>query len=712
LILATDTICRILIILMLLLLSPSTASPEEQLQDEVEDFADLDLEQMLDVVFTAAKHEQDIGQSPSAITVISREDINTSGATTVPDLLRLVPGMSVIVSSPFFTAITTRLFWTDENNHFLVLIDGREANFDPLGFPPWEVQPIALEDIERIEIIRGPGSALYGANALAGVVSITTRSVPEGASGWVRMDAGEVGRTISGVRASARLGEWGISVGAGTDFSGMFSKPSQNSKEIWKFRALAERRWSESERLLLDLGISRGYGPMTSPMGTVECMFAPNYLRAAYESAALEAQLYWTYAEARADIRTPLEYGGMELAYIKPATIWAHIVDGQIQWTLPKFLDKLLLITGGAARVTWLWSDVLLDAETFDKPGDKMYHEAGLDLWEIRAGAFLQAEFAPTDWLTLTGGSRFDYNTQTGFFPSPRLAAVFRPAKAHFFRVGVARSFRKPAFLETVAHLDVEFPDTSPIIGQGRENFREFMTRVGGNTDLEDEYLTAVEAGYLGRFLDGRLSVSLDCYLSLYRNQIAMDSQIREDAQGLPDLNTSTFMFQHVGADIDVLGGELSVRYTPASSVSLLASWSHRQIINQKADDPPVGNPINQLTLGGRFQSASGLLGSLYAFSRSEVLHTSVENPGGMLEPLQTQHIDHVILLLGRIGWRFELDDQVKLEVGGKLFLPISPFSGRLFQYYEAGGGTTAAGRNYGAQLLTRMVLVYLEGSL
>jgi outer membrane cobalamin receptor len=136
------------------------------------------------VVESAARHKQEIGMSPSAITVITREDIEASGANTVADLLRMVPGMDVAVASPFVTAITSRLYWTYENNHYLVLVDGREANIELFGQSAWEMQPIELEDIQRIEVIRGPGSSLYGANAFAGVVSITTRAVPEKTSGW------------------------------------------------------------------------------------------------------------------------------------------------------------------------------------------------------------------------------------------------------------------------------------------------------------------------------------------------------------------------------------------------------------------------------------------------------------------------------------------------------------------------------------------------
>ena len=142
----------------------------------IDEFALLQEEAMVE---SAARHKQEIGMSPSAITVITREDIEASGANGFADLLRLVPGMEVVITSPSFSSVSTRLDWTFENKNFLVLIDGREANIELLGYTFFELQVVSIEDIQRIEVIRGPGSSLYGANAFVGVVSITTRAVPE-----------------------------------------------------------------------------------------------------------------------------------------------------------------------------------------------------------------------------------------------------------------------------------------------------------------------------------------------------------------------------------------------------------------------------------------------------------------------------------------------------------------------------------------------------
>jgi len=251
-----------------------------------------------DTVTSAARHAQDIGMSPSAITVITREEIEASGATSIPDLLRLVPGMDVVLCSPFYTSVSTRLYWNFENNLFLVLVDGREANLELIGWAPWEIETINPEEIERIEVIRGPASSLYGANAFAGVINITTRPITDQASGWVRMNGGEIGMLSGAAQASARIGDWGVSISGGRDLMGRFTDPRLPGKEVWKFRSIVEYRLSESDSLLLDWGISQGEGATTSAMGTVNFEMDMKVLRLAYKSENLDGQIFWSMAGA------------------------------------------------------------------------------------------------------------------------------------------------------------------------------------------------------------------------------------------------------------------------------------------------------------------------------------------------------------------------------------------------------------------------------
>ncbi len=689
-------------------------APEEDQRDgeaaEDEDFADLGLGGEFDlladqaVVELAARHQQDIGQSPSAVTVITREEIATSGATTIPDLLRLVPGMDVVLVSSFFTSISSRIHWTYENNVYLVLIDGREANVDLFGQAPWEVQPIALEDIERIEIIRGPGSALYGANAFAGVVSITTRPISDETTAAARLLAGEVGVLQTGARAAGRVGDWGFSLSAGLDRANVHTDPRRAAKRVWKARARVEWNIDAGQRLSLDVGAAHGAGAVPTGAGPVAGEFDGRVVRLAYESELIEAQLYWSHNPIHALLDVPLEFGGMQVAEFVPTDTDIHTLDAQLQLSLPRWWDWLLVIVGAAGRANGLFSDQLLDVERFPRTG-----EPGIAYWELRAGTFIHSEWTPAEWVSVTGGLRFDYNTESGHFLSPRLAAVFEPWRDQFLRLGAARAFRKPTFMETRFHPAIRAGASSPV---SQDALDDFMLRAVGNAALDNEEMWSFEVGWLGRWLDGRLRVSVDAYYSLLRNMIELSPELIDHPllPGVPDLDASSAMFQHAAPAVDILGLELAARYSPIDGVGLLASWTHRELVNS-AGRSTDGTPKNLITLGGHFRCDWGLLGSLYLHSRSEFTDRAIDHPDGLLAGYLSRQQPNVFLVLARLGWRFAPVAGFEFETGARLFLPVSPFAAPHLRYYERGGGITPEGRIYGGDQLRRVFSLYLQGS-
>jgi iron complex outermembrane receptor protein len=687
---------------MFLLCSPALAvdtfAEDEEFMDE---FAFLE---EAGVVESAARHKQEIGMSPSAITVITRDDIEASGAETIQDVLRMVPGMDVIMASHIFTSVTARLYWNNENQHYLVLVDGREANDELVGSTFWEIQPIFLDDVERIEVIRGPGSSLYGANALAGVISITTRAMSEETSGWARVAAGEPGMIMAGARASSRISDWGFSFSGGTELSGKFGNPWERGKEIYKVRAVVERNFSEKTRLRLEGGYTDGSGNVATALGQLDSHFKQSVIRLLYEAEGLRGQLYWSRNRGSVIIGSDLIFSGIRLAKFSPVELVIHVIDGEVQWTLPELFEPLMLITGGRVRASNLESATMLDPDYADitSPG---YHQPGLDHWEARAGGFIHGELAPTDWVTVTGGVRLDYNTITGIFLSPRLAAVFQPVSGQYFRLGVSRAFRKPSAQETVTHVQAIFPDDSPITGTAQDRFQEFMARSVGNINLVNEELLSFEAAYMGQFLDGRLSVALDLYYNLHTDMSDFVSVLVPDEQGLPDLELSSFGFDNIDTRLNIIGAELNVRYSPSKYLLFQASWIHREVLENDT------SPKNLLSLGGRFRTAFGLLGSLYVFSRSEFWDRAVENPDGMMADALEHHMETVLLFMGKLGWEWEPRNGFVMETGLKLFLPFSPVSGPLFRYYERGGGISPGGKHYGGEQLARALTVYLQGS-
>jgi iron complex outermembrane receptor protein len=618
--------------------------------------------------------------------------------------------MDVVVAAPGLQAISARMYWSEENIHYLVLVDGRDTTLEQLGQPVWGVQPILLEDIERIEIIRGPGSSLYGANAMSGVVSITTRSIPQKTSAWARVIGGEAGMVSVAARGSVRAGDWGFSLNGEVHRMGAFTDPRVFGLETYKLRGVAEYRFSDTRRLLIDAGLANAAGPYTTATGTLDAEMSMATLRLAYQSESIRGHLYWTYAPFEGGIKAPLEFGGIRLAEFTTAGMSAHTADGEAQWTLPEFWEKLLIIVGASSRLSWLLSDDLLDGDTYADITSPDYHKMGIDHFEARAGGFVHAEVAPTEVITITGSARIDYNTVTGAFFSPRLAAVLKPGEGNYIRLGVARAFRKPAFQETHLHMAVGFPDDSPITGPAQDNFQEFMSRSIGNSKLEDEKILSIEFGYLGRFLNGRLNISLDLYFNQYRNMVETTSGIVPDVQGLPDLDLSTYGYTNLGRDLDIFGSELAVRYEVSEHLYLRAAWAHREAYNFENDGVEDRNPKNLVILGGRFNLDSGVIGSLYIHTRSEFTDYGVENPAGMLAPGISKHMDNMALVLAKLGWKWEPQAGVLMEIGAKLFLPVS-FSEPYFRAFEKAGGVTVTGRHDGGFELARVVTGYLQGS-
>ncbi|MBI5214031.1 MAG: TonB-dependent receptor [Nitrospirae bacterium] len=160
-------------VLFLLCTMPSiTEAEEDKLMEELRW---LRAEAIAATVVTASRHEESILESPSAISVITHEEIIRSPANTIPELLQYVVGMDGYTKTYTDMDIAARGSAYDETSKMLVLMDGQEVNVTPYSGIQWPTLPLSLSDIERIEVMRGPGSAIYGADALVGVINIFTR---------------------------------------------------------------------------------------------------------------------------------------------------------------------------------------------------------------------------------------------------------------------------------------------------------------------------------------------------------------------------------------------------------------------------------------------------------------------------------------------------------------------------------------------------------
>jgi len=190
------------------IITGSVLAQEKKAGQQPSDLTNLSLDELMNVEVTSvSKKEEKLFQTAAAVYVITSEDIRRSGLTSIPDLLRMAPGLDVARIDGTKWAISARGFNGRFANKLLVLIDGRSIYSPETSGVYWEVQDLPLEDVERIEVIRGPGGTLWGANAVNGVINIITKHAQETQGGMVIAGGGTEERGFGGIRYGAKIGE-------------------------------------------------------------------------------------------------------------------------------------------------------------------------------------------------------------------------------------------------------------------------------------------------------------------------------------------------------------------------------------------------------------------------------------------------------------------------------------------------------------------------
>ena len=183
-------------------------APVHALAGTDNEYLDLDISQLMQITITSvSKKEQSLSDAAAAIFVITQDDIHRSGVTSIPEALRMAPGLQVARISAEKWAITSRGFNGQTANKLLVLMDGRTLYSPSFSGVYWDMQDTLLEDIDRIEVIRGPGGTIWGANAVNGIINIITKNASDTAGGLIRISAGDEERASGGLRYGAAIGD-------------------------------------------------------------------------------------------------------------------------------------------------------------------------------------------------------------------------------------------------------------------------------------------------------------------------------------------------------------------------------------------------------------------------------------------------------------------------------------------------------------------------
>lgn len=475
-------------LLIILLTAPYLAIAIDKRSEPLneENIQTMGLEDLMNIEVTSvAKKQQSLSNTAAAIFVITQEDIQRSGATSIPETLRMAPGINVARIDSNKWAITSRGFNDRFANKLLVMIDGRTVYTPSYSGVYWEVQDTMMEDIERIEIIRGPGATLWGANAVNGVINVITKNAVETQGGLISIGAGTHERGFAGLRYGSKFNE--------TSHARAYIKGFKREEFDFEKGGSANDDWSmfqtggrvDSQLSLNDTFTFQGdYYEGTIQDNQSIPLLTPPYYETADDSTKVSGGNLLARWQRNLSLTSDFslqiyyDYTQREENYTD-ITNKAFDIDLQHRFSLAKSHD---LIWGVGYRQT---KD---DFQRF--PGSINPQRSTLDLFTL----FLQDEITLVDntlWLTL--GSKFEHHKYTDWEIQPSARLFWNAHPNHKFWTSISKAARTPSRYEHNSRIlhGVLPPNT------GFNLSSEYTAyALEGNQDFESEEVITYEIGY------------------------------------------------------------------------------------------------------------------------------------------------------------------------------------------------------------------------
>jgi iron complex outermembrane receptor protein len=392
----------------------------------------------LPVVLTASRLAQPLADAPNAMTVIDRKMIQNSGYHNLSDLFRLVPGIYVGQKTGWFHNVT-HTFADEFARRMQVMVDGRSVYLPSIGGVRWDTLPLAIQDIERIEVVRGPNAASYGANAFTGMINIITRHPDDVAGRMLSLSVGDHDHKEAWFRWAGRTEKSShrLTLGERRD-GGLPYQPDDETSHIVSYRG--EFELAPQETLSLQFGSllgDRGAGTFGSMDNSPhEQAVNSGHFQADYELGLATG----SHLQAKFSFNT-LKTSEDNPTLLVPGSYYETDLLAQ-RWHAEVQLNSLLAPSLRSAVGGYLRRDSVRSLLFWNRPDKLNADSHGLfgylewrlaDAWLVNAGAFWE---------------RHDL-AKEGF--SPRATLHWQPSLRHAFRVGISKAYRNPVLFETSA---------------------------------------------------------------------------------------------------------------------------------------------------------------------------------------------------------------------------------------------------------------------
>ncbi|WP_437721371.1 TonB-dependent receptor domain-containing protein [Sorangium sp. So ce861] len=643
-----------------------------------------------ETVITASRGAQSPLDSPNSTTIVTRQDIRLSGMTRIPELLRRVAGMDVMQITGGDENVSMRGFNSRLANKLLVLVNGRTVKNDVLGSTFWEALSIDVDQIERIEVVRGPGSALYGADAFAGIVNIITIEPGAGKSGF-RAGYGDHQQGYGSVWASAREGDFAYRLSAG------YTRYPRWTREVSDDRIDLETSGQSqdlgAENVRIDLRASQRLGPRRElsvgagysrseldiygigPFNDYNLEVANTDASVAYRSENVNARTYYSYLDGTSLLNAA--YLGHTLYAGRPRQ---HIVNAELEFA------KTLRAPAAVAHDFHIGLGYRLKAT------DWSYLDGDMPI-EHHGSVFLQDSMKLGDRVTLVASGRLDYVPYLErLIPSPRGSVIVKPTARQAIRLSGSTAFRSPTSLE--AYVDLPIQLALP----GLELLSTTRPPVRSDVIIDPEQIITAEASYLNQQSD-YFEFEVTAYYNRVSDLIVLAEPQRvtlsQRAQGVGGLNPETGRytsgfggFENQCDVYHVVGGELGGRVYPVEGLDIFANYA----LNLSEQQRPAGcnapederTSRHKVNAGVQVRTPIGVDGEV-TFHYQSAQAWAEQVPAGTVIATTVYPLPAYTLLNARLGYRF-LDNRAEVSATvfnaldglGEAPLQMHPFGNRI----------------------------------